>query len=197
MSQKLCSLANVHSGIVLSRKEAPREYMSAISYKRLTLRSVSETGSIIKEELEDYLSRGKIDSLLLTQSEDILVRLCMPINPVYVEKEHQGVIVPSQIAVIRINDTTKIMPEYLRWYLSQKSVSDALQAAEHGTAQRTIKVKSILGLDIEVPPLNIQQQIGQIDILCRQRERLYQNLMIQERLQMEKVLASIMGGNIA
>ena len=195
MNFKLCSLANVHSGVVLSRKEAPKEYSSAISYKRLTLRSLSETGYIIKDELEDYLSREEIDSSLLTKAKDVLVRLCMPINPVYLENEPEGVIIPSQIAVIRIIDTAKVLPAYLRWYLSQKSVSDALQAAEHGTAQRTIKVKSILSVDIEVPPLSIQQQIGEIDILGRQRERLYQDLMIQERLQTEKVLASIMGGN--
>ena len=195
MNYKLCSLANVHSGVVLSRKQAPKEYSSAILYKRLTLRSLSETGNIIKEELEDYLTREKIDSSLLTKPEDVLVRLCMPINPVYLENEPEGVIIPSQIAVIRIIDTAKIIPAYLRWYLSQKSVFDALQAAEHGTAQRTIKIKSILSLDIEVTPLDIQQQIGKIDILSRQREKLYQDLMVQERLQTEKVLASIMGGN--
>ena len=195
MNYKLSLLAEIHSGMVLSRKEAPRECSSAFIYKRITLRSLSETG-FLREELEDYHSREKIEPSFITKPGDVLVRLCMPINPVYLGKDQKGAIIPSQIAVIRVAETGKILPEYLRWYLSQKSISDALQAAEHGTAQRTIKVKSIMELNSEVPTLNLQQQIGRIDILSKQREQLYQDLMIQERLQTEKVIASIMGGNV-
>ena len=74
------------------------------------------------------------------------------------------------------------------------AISDVLQAAEHGTAQRTIKVKSIMDLDIIVPSLILQKQIAQIDTVSRQREQLYQDLIIQERLQTEQVLAKLMGG---
>lgn len=194
MNYKLSSLAKIHSGVVLSRKEAPTSFPSALFYKRFTLRSFNESGNLIKQELEPFWSKEPIEPTLLSQQGDILVRLCMPINPIFIPREPEGVVIPSQIAVIRVIDKSIVLPAYLRWYLSQKSISDTLQAAEHGTAQRTIKVKSIMDLDIIVPSLNLQKQIAQIDTVSRQREQLYQDLIIQERLETEQVLATLMGG---
>ena len=194
MNYKLSSLANIHSGVVLSRKEAPASFPSALVYKRFTLRSFNGSGNLIKQELEPFWSKEPIEPTLLSQQGDILVRLCMPINPIFIPSEPEGVVIPSQIAVIRVIDKSIVLPEYLRWYLSQKNISDVLQAAEHGTAQRTIKVKSIMDLDIIVPSLILQKQIAQIDTVSRQREQLYQDLIIQERLQTEQVLAKLMGG---
>ena len=195
MNYKLFELAEIHSGVVLSRKEAPPDSPNAIPYQRLTLRALSEAGTLQASEMEQYCSREKLDSELFTTADDVVVRLCTPINPVLIHNEQSGFLIPSQLAAIRVKDLSVLKPAYLRWYLSQRSVLDSLQAAEHGTAQRTIKVKSLLDLEIELPPLQIQQQIAEIDALSRKREALYQELVLQERLHTEYVIERIVGGN--
>lgn len=195
MNYKLNELVEIHSGVVLSRKEAPPESSIAIPYQRLTLRALSDAGTIQHTELEQYYSREVLDPELFTTVDDVVVRLCTPINPVLIQNGQAGILIPSQLAAIRIKNSSTLMPAYLRWYLSQGSILDALQAAEHGTAQRTIKVKSLLDLDLDLPPLQIQEQIAEIDTLSRRREALYQELIYQERLHAEYAIERIVGGN--
>ena len=195
MNCKLYELADIHSGVVLSRKEAPPDNPKAIPYQRLTLRSLSDTGILQRTELEQYYSREILGSELFTTIDDVVVRLCIPINPILIPSEQAGILIPSQLAAIRVKDASVLMPSFLRWYLSQKCVLDFLQAAEHGTAQRTIKVKSLLDLEIELPPLQIQKQVSEVDTLSRKREVLYQELILQERLHTEYVIQCIVGGN--
>lgn len=195
MNYKLNELVEIHSGVVLSRKEAPPESSIAIPYQRLTLRALSDAGTIQHTELEQYYSREVLDPELFTMVDDVVVRLCTPINPVLIQNGQAGILIPSQLAAIRIKNSSTLMPSYLRWYLSQGSILDALQAAEHGTAQRTIKVKSLLDLDLDLPPLQIQEQIAEIDTLSRRREALYRELIYQERLHTEFAIERIVGGN--
>ena len=195
MNYKLNELVEIHSGVVLSRKEAPPESSIAIPYQRLTLRALSDAGTIQHTELEQYYSREVLDPELFTMVDDVVVRLCTPINPVLIQNGQAGILIPSQLAAIRIKNSSTLMPSYLRWYLSQGSILDALQAAEHGTAQRTIKVKSLLDLDLDLPPLQIQEQIAEIDTLSRRREALYRELIYQERLHAEYAIERIVGGN--
>ena len=195
MNYKLNELVEIHSGVVLSRKEAPPESSIAIPYQRLTLRALSDAGTIQHTELEQYYSREVLDPELFTMVDDVVVRLCTPINPVLIQNGQAGILIPSQLAAIRIKNSSTLMPSYLRWYLSQGSILDALQAAEHGTAQRTIKVKSLLDLELNLPPLQIQEQIAEIDTLSRRREALYRELIYQERLHAEYAIERIVGGN--
>lgn len=197
MIQKLYELAEIHSGVVLSRKEAPPENPNSVHYVRLTLRSLSDAGVLQRSEMEPYYSREILESSLLTSLDDIVVRLCTPINPVLIGEGQVGFLIPSQIAALRVKDPTVLLPGYLTWFLSQKTVLEALQAAEHGTAQRTIKVKSFLDLEIDVPSIHIQKKVSEIDQLSRKRERLYQELIVQERLHTEQIIDSIVGGNKA
>lgn len=194
MIQKLYELAEIHSGVVLSRKEAPPENPNSVHYVRLTLRSLSDAGVLQRSEMEPYYSREILESSLLTSLDDIVVRLCTPINPVLIGEGQVGFLIPSQIAALRVKDPTALLPGYLTWFLSQKTVLEALQAAEHGTAQRTIKVKSFLDLEIDVPSIHIQKKVSEIDQLSRKRERLYQELIVQERLHTEQIIDNIMEG---
>lgn len=195
MIQKLYELAEIHSGVVLSRKEAPPENPNSIHYVRLTLRSLSDAGVLQRSEMEPYYSREVLESSLLTSLDDVVVRLCTPINPVLIGEGQVGFLIPSQIAALRVKDPSSLLPGYLRWFLSQKGVLEALQAAERGTAQRTIKVKSFMDLEIDVPSMQIQKKVSEIDKLSRRRERLYQELIVQERLHTEQIIDSIVGGN--
>ena len=194
MNCKLSEMVEMHSGVVLNRKEAVTDDSSIFLYNRVTLRSLSEEGTLIKGDFEPFRSKERIESASLTQKDDVLVRLSMPMNPIVVPEELTGLVIPSQIAAVRLKNGAQMYPAYVRWYLAQKSIADALQAAEHGTSQRTIKVKSVMDLNIEVPPLSVQWQIAQIDMIGRQRARLYLELIAQEKLQTEMAINVIMGG---
>lgn len=194
MVAKISDVAEVQGGIVLSRKEAKTQEESYCSYKRLTLRAFDRTGSIHVSDLEDFYACESLDNALFTSNGDVVVRLLSPMYPVYVENNYENILLPSQFAVLRVKDREVIMPEYLRLWLAQKSIQDRVLDLESGTAQKAVKIKTILNLDISIPPLEVQKKAVMIDTLSRRRECLYRELIEEERTLTENLLENIIGG---
>lgn len=194
MVAKISDVAEVQGGIVLSRKEAKTQEESYCSYKRLMLRAFDRTGSIHVSDLEDFYACESLDNALFTSKGDVVVRLLSPMYPVYVENNYENILLPSQFAVLRVKDREVIMPEYLRLWLAQKSIQDRVLDLESGTAQKAVKIKTILNLDIFIPPLEVQKKAVMIDTLSRRRECLYRELIEEERTLTENLLENIIGG---
>ena len=149
MIAKISDIADVQGGMVLSRKEAKSPEDTVCEYQRLTLRSFDETGNIDKVELETFHACESLENVLFTQTGDVVIRLVSPMYPVYIEAGYDGILVPSQFAVLRVKDNMEIAPEYLRLCLAQRIIQDRILNLESGTAQKTVKIKTVL--DLEIP----------------------------------------------
>lgn len=194
MIAKISDIAEVQGGMILSRKEARNQEESRYVYKRLTLRAFDKIGGIEASHLEDFYACESLDNALFTSKGDVVVRLLSPMYPVYVENNYENILVPSQFAVLRVKDREVVMPEYLRLWLAQNSVQDRVLDLESGTAQKAVKIKTILNLEISIPPLEVQKKAVRIDTLSRRRECLYRELIEEERMLTENLLENIIGG---
>ncbi len=191
MNVKLAEIASVQSGIVLSRKEA-KQGEPTMKYTRLTLRAVEGRGSINTSGLEDFLSKDILAADQLTCKGDVVTRLFAPIFPTIIERENVGMVVPSQLALIRLQDK-QFLPEYLQLCLSRRSLTEKL-CAEDSYTHRSITVNTISNLQIPVIPLDKQKMLIEINNLAKQRERLYRGLIEQESLYTESVIDKMIGG---
>lgn len=194
MNTKISDLADVQGGMVLSRKEAKKQKEKAFEYSRLTLRAFDENGNINRSELEIFRACENLENVLFTEVGDVVIRLVSPMYPVYIELGYENILVPSQFAILRVKDCARVMPEYLRLCLAQKSVQERILNLESGTAQKTVKIKTVLDLEIPLQPLHIQQQAVQIDRLSRKRECMYRELIENERIVTEHLIDKIIGG---
>ena len=196
MYSKISEIAVAQGGLVLSRKEARNPRADIYGYKRLTLRALGENGYIRSGELEDFYANEPLDNALFTCPGDVVIRLFSPMCPVLIDDGEEGLLVPSQLAVLKVKDNTIILPEYLRLYLAQKDIQERVQKIESGTAQRTVKLGTIMDLPIVVPDIETQKKAVKIDILSRNRERIYLDLIEQERLLSESIIEKIIGGTM-
>lgn len=194
MIAKISDLADVQGGIVLSRKEAKNQKESAFEYSRLTLRAFDENGNINRSELEIFHACESLENALFTKVGDVVIRLVSPMYPASIEPDYENILVPSQFAILRVKDCAKVMPEYLRLCLAQKSVEERILSLESGTAQKTVKIKTVLDLEVPLQPLHIQRQAAQIDLLSRKRERMYRELIENERILTEHLIEKMIGG---
>ncbi len=194
MTAKISDLADVQGGMVLSRKEAKNQKEASFEYSRLTLRAFDENGNINRSELEIFHACEDLENALFTKAGDVVIRLVSPMYPVYIEPGYENILVPSQFAVLRIKDRVKVMPEYLRLCLAQKSVQERILSLESGTAQKTVKIKTVLDLEIPLQPSRIQQEAVQLDRLSRKRECMYRELIGIERILTEHLIEKIIGG---
>ena len=190
---KLSDIASLQSGLVLHRKEArfPEETVKA--YKRLNLRSLSSCNEIDLQELDIFSAKEILDPAALTQPGDIVIKLFTPIFPVVITEHSSGLVIPSQLAVIRIFDN-KILPQYLRYWLSTPEVSDLLQSLEGWQSQRTIKIGTFAELEVPVPALKEQRIIADMASISLHRERLYRNLIDEQNKFTMLTIQRIIGG---
>ena len=192
---KLSEIANVQSGLVLNRKEAKDEASIACPYKRLNLRSLDEDGEVDELSLDDYNASEILDEQIITVKGDVIVRMFAPLCPVTITEETSGLVIPSQLSTIRIKDTTRVLPEYLRYYLSQDNVLNKMLADEGWQSQRTIKISTIANLMIPLPTMEQQITIAKIVQANSKRKKLYQELIQQEDAHISALINKIIGGN--
>ena len=192
---KLSDFATLQSGLVLNRKEARSEEETAKYYKRINMRSLSEYGELDRNDLDIFPSVEILDSAVLTQPNDIIVKLFTPIYPTLISEKDKGFIIPSQLVVIRVFDD-QVLPEYLRYYLSAPEVSDLMLSIEGWRSQRTIKVSTFADLEIPIPSIKKQQLIAKISAINSQRERLYKELIEEEKKLTTLKLQKYIGGKV-
>ena len=192
---KLSDFATLQSGLVLNRKEARSEEETAKYYKRINMRSLNEYGELDRNDLDIFPSVEILDSAVLTQPNDIIVKLFTPIYPTLISEEDKGFIIPSQLVVIRVFDD-QVLPEYLRYYLSAPEVSELMLSIEGWRSQRTIKVRTFADLEIPIPSIEKQKLIAKISAINSQRERLYKELIEEEKKLTTLKLQKYIGGKV-
>ena len=160
----------------MSRKEAKNPEANIYRYKRLTLRSLTEDGYISDSDLEDFYTNESLNSAWFASPGDVLIRLFSPLCPTVIDESRKELLVPSQLA--------------------QKEVQEHVRRIERGTAQRTVKLGTIMDLLIEVPDMETQRRAIEVDELSRKRERMYLDLIDQERQLTEITIKKIIGGSL-
>lgn len=193
--KKLSEIADIQSGLVLSRKEAALDSKNAFKYKRLNLRSINDDGSINAQSLDDYYSSEKLEGQFITAENDIIMRLFMPICPVIISKEYENIIVPSQLCTIRVN-SSELLPAFLYHYLLQSSVRNSIELIESGSAPRSIRVSTLSDVEIPLIPLHRQEIIAALGKTHINRKNLYFELIHQLDVQTDALIRKVIGGEV-
>jgi len=190
---KLCDIASLQSGLVLNRKEARSAEETVKVYRRLNLRSLSSYNKIDHNELDVFPAKEVLDPSVLTESGDIVIKLFTPICPVVITEYDSGLVIPSQLAVIRIFNS-EIRAQYLRYWLSTTVVSEQLQSLEGWQSQRTIKIGTFSELDVPVLPIKEQMIVADMVSTTLRQEKLYRKLIEEQLRFTELSIKKIIGG---
>ncbi len=191
--KKLCEIANIQSGLVLSRKEAKNDSIQAAEYRNFTLRSVNADGSINMQLLDRYLASEKIEAQFITREDDIIIRLFTPFSPVLITETLTGFVVPSQFAIIRLHKC-ELLPSFLCCYLAHRNILEVVAIRESGQTSGGIKISALSELNIPLPTTKRQKAIAAYSKMNAERKRLHIELIQQYDLKMDAVINSIIGG---
>lgn len=190
----LSEIAAVQSGLVLSRKEAMRDDAEKYFYRRLNLRSINNDGSIEKESLEDYFALEPLDGQIVTAKDDVLMRLFSPLCPAIIKEDDAGLVVPSQVASIRIRDRNTFFPNFIYCYLAQPFVLREMAYRSGGQIVKGITISMLS--NVAIPRLSLEKQaaIAAIYATHVKRKQLYFDLIEQYNLQTEISIYEAIGG---
>lgn len=182
--QGLNRFASVRSGLVLSRKKSKGG--EGELYALLTLRSVKEEGVLDMSAVDMYVSTSVLPSVYQTAVGDVVVRLTWPYSAVLIDEQSSGMLVSSHFVIIR-PDREKLNPGYLHWVLNRQSTRRLIYENTSANMLNAVRPQFFSELKISLPPMVEQRKIAELQLLTR-RERILQEMLMQERSNLAKVL---------
>ena len=179
----LKDIAEIRTGLVLSRKKAGFDDQTNIQYKVLNLKCVMDVGYLDLNQSEAIEMKERLNPEYLTQKNDILIRLSSPYTVIYVSDEAQcGYVIPSHFAIIRA-DEKKASPEFIYWFLQRDAVFQTIIRNISGKDSfGTISSGFFAGLEVPELPHEIQKKIGHYMMLAKREHKLLCDLVKQKHL---------------
>jgi len=182
---KLFEIADLQTGLVLSRKESSESEF--IQYKKISLKSIDEYGEILQDELEEFKSIEYLSDNILSRKDDIIIKLFNPLNPCIINDKFENLVVPAQLGIIRPKDSN-LISEYLMAFLSQDKVNQLLVNQQNGGTIRSLKLSAIGELEIPIPALSEQEKIVKVYKLQTRQKKLMQKLKEEQETYNKYVL---------
>lgn len=156
---KLGELVEIYSGQIMSRivvdSKAKEE---GVEFRVVTPKAISQDGLIIKEELPIEILKAAPDTNRITEIGDIVIKLSTPYDSATITEEFAGCVIPSFCAVIR--NINGICKDYLQAFLSSKLCKEQLKSKVVGSVMTILSVGKIKDIDVPVPSLKEQEEIG-------------------------------------
>ncbi len=176
---KLEEIANIKTGLVLARKKANENAVEKYMYKFITLKSISNFGSLDTNYFNELKSKEKLSHDYLSQKGDIIIRISEPYTAIYITDEFSNKIIPSSFYIIRLINRN-ILSEYLAWYLNSECAKKQFMTHNISSTVNIIQSSSLRQMKIQVPDLDKQKLIVNI-------QKLYlKEITLLDELNMEK-----------
>ena len=188
---KLGNISNIYTGLVMARKKARSALEGDIKYKALALKSFEDGGWLNERGLDEFISYDNLDDKYLTKKDDVIIRLSAPYTSVCIVDSQEGFAIPSNFAVIRINNPS-FNPEFVSVFLNMELVLKKLSQSAFGTTIPLIKTSSLKDLDINGLPLDTQKKIVELNKLQIKEKKLLAALMSEKDKLMKSSLNKIL-----
>lgn len=182
---QLNKIATVRSGLVITRKQAPKPEDAVCTYQLLNLKAVTDSG-IDRSALLSFHATEQLADRYLTHAGDIIVRISEPYTAVYITEQTARLLVPSHFVIIR-TDTDKALPEYVAWYLNRDRIQKAFRLSCAGILLQ-IKPSTVAETDIRLPELDKQRKVVELERLAQAELALLEKQLDLKRLKYKKLI---------
>ncbi|KYD07963.1 restriction endonuclease subunit S [Heyndrickxia sporothermodurans] len=191
----LGDIADVRTGLVLTRKKAVMGNEVKATYNLITLKNITENGVFNAEPFEMFRSNDLLNNQHFTETGDVLIRLNYPHTSVYIDETKSGLLVPSYFAIIKV-DHSKFLPEYVAWYLNTENVKRELERSQAGTRIPSTNKSALGAIPIEDIPISKQQAVIKLWKLHQQEKTLYNRLIEEKEKWFNAITKQIVQGEI-
>lgn len=187
---KLNEIATIRTGLVLSRKKASPCDDQKKYYRQITLKSFLNTIALQDQYFDEFISTESIDDKYISRVGDIVVRLRKPNVAAYIDEKSAGMIIPSLMCIVRVEDD-RVNNAYLAHYLNSTPVRKALEREIKGTTIPMIKTKDLENIDIVLPPVDVQNKTVELMKLSAREIELLEKLQQEKEYFSQAVLDKI------
>lgn len=183
-------IADIRSGMVITRKKAMNKNEVKATYDMFTLKNVDS----LNEPFDQFQSNDVLSPQHFTEEGDILFRLNYPYSATYIDASKKQLLIPSTFAVIKVQ-VDFFLSEYVAWYLNTDFVKKELEKAHSGTKIPSTNKGTLSAIPIKKLDLEKQQGMVQLYKLHLQEKQLLTSLIEEKekllQAQINKVLQGV------
>ncbi len=190
---KLSDVAEIRSGLVLSRKTAEPDSNDAKEYKQLNLKCIQDNGEIDLDLVENFRSKENLTKSYLTQPGDIVVRLTSPFTAVLITEATSNLVITSNFCVVRIYEN-QMVKGYVHWYLNSETVKRDTEKNKTGSLYSAIKPGFYMELELKELSFEDQKLIGETYSASIKELKLLEELKKKKELYYREALQSFYNG---
>jgi len=176
---KLINMSEVQTGLVLVRKRTDAKEKDIHKYRMLTLKSFEPRGWVNEGEMDVFFSKEKLENKYLTNKGDIIIRLTTPYTAICINDKQEGLVIPSNFAIIRLKKQIYI-PEFVALFLNSEIIEKKFFKSSISTTIPLIKTKHLREIDISDIPLAVQQKIVELNQL-QVKEKILLSCLMKEK----------------
>jgi restriction endonuclease S subunit len=105
------------------------------------------------------------------------------------------VIASSQLHIITITDM-KVLPTFVCWAINQKSSQHYLANEARGSNIPSISINSLASMEIQIPTIETQQRIIELQQLWEQEQQLTRQLLSNRKVMLEGMFQQLLSGAV-
>ena len=185
----LKDIADIRTGYSFRAKLEPDSEgnILVVQLKELSDKNTIDISTAVKINMQN------VSENYLLQKGDLVFRSRgMDSTAAIMDISADNIILSAPFQRIRPQDTAKIIPEYLLWYINSKDAQTYFSANKTGTSVSMISTAVLADLPVVIPSLEIQKKIIEINILSVKEIELQEKLIRKKRLLTETVLLKIL-----
>lgn len=107
-----------------------------------------------------------------------------------------NVIASGLFFILRIKDET-VLPEYLAWYINQSPAQTKIKNMAQGTQIPMISCSQFADLEVDIPPIEVQKIIIELDRLAYREKVLLQSLTEKRHQLIQALCRNLINHDIA
>jgi len=180
----LINISEVQTGLVLVRKRADAKDKDTHKYHMLTLKSFEPQGVLNERELDVFFSKEKLENKYLTNKGDVIIRLTTPYTAICINDMQEGLVIPSNFAIIRLKEQ-KFIPEFIALFLNSEIIGKKFFKSAISTTIPLIKTTHLRDVDIPEKTLEMQKKIVELNQL-QVKEKILMSHLMEEKDKLAK-----------
>lgn len=179
-TSKLKDLCEVKTGVPTGRAKKLSEGEQGHQVNILLPKAMSE-GAIIDEELGPEVI-GAVKDDYFTREGDVVIKLSTPYDSVYIDKEHEGLLITSFAMLLRKKDNVELNMRYLSMFLNAEHTNEILQSTiASQSVVRLLRKHDVEDLEIALLPLQQQKLLADLFEAITERRQNYERLIELDR----------------
>jgi len=175
---KLKDIANIQIGFQLSAKIEP---VQDGTHKIIQIKDIDNDRNIIPDSIYKINPKRSVDRYLVNKSDVLFLSRGHRNFATAINILMKNTIAAGHFFILKFN-TAKILPEYLAWYINQPPAQKFLKSmAKRGSHMPIIGKSEFEQLEVNIPPLQVQEKIIKLSKLLQQEDELVEKIEEKRR----------------